>query len=77
MLALMELVEDEEKFEKMRLNAGNLEIFGTFIKKIFHFSSSLNLRYTSYNTAVSDIFSESNEAFAILLLENNLDNFKK
>ena len=35
----------------------------------------INWRYATYNTAVSDISTESDEAFYMLLLENNVDDY--
>ena len=69
MIAWMELVQDENIFEKMWLDVGSLEIFGTFISFcVVYFSTLLNWRYKSYNTIISDILSESSEALDMLLL---------
>ena len=37
----------------------------------------MNWRYAAYNTVVSDIFTESDEAFSMMLLENNIDDYKQ
>ena len=37
----------------------------------------MNWRYNAYNTVVSYIFTESDEAFAMMLLENNIDDYKQ
>ena len=37
----------------------------------------MNWRYNAYNTVISDIFIESDEAFAMLLLEKNVDDYKQ
>lgn len=42
-----------------------------------NFCLSLNWQYKAYSTFVSNIYTESNEAFAILLLENNANNKEK
>ena len=37
----------------------------------------MNWRYTAYNIVLSDIFTESDEALCMLMLENNVDDHKK
>ena len=44
---------------------------------MIHFCSSINWRYKAYNTVLSDIFTESDGTFAMLLLENNSRDYKK
>ena len=52
-------------------------VFRTFVNIcLVHFFSSMNWRYIAYNTVVSDIYTESDEALYILLLENNIDDYK-
>ena len=48
-----------------------------FSKKMVYFRSSLNWRYTTYNTVIYNIFIESDEALTMRLLENNVEYFKK
>ena len=71
---LIELAGNYKAFEGMQYNVSNEAVFGTFVNIfLVHFCSSMNLRYNAYNTVVSDIFAEYNEAFVMLLLENNVD----
>ena len=37
----------------------------------------MNWRYKAYNAVVSDIFTQSDEAFAMLLLENDANDYVK
>ena len=37
----------------------------------------MDWRYTAYNTVVSDVFTESDEDFFMLLLDNNVDDYKQ
>ena len=56
----------------------NKAVFGTFVNIfLVHFYSSMNWRYIAYNTVVSDIFIESDKAFAMTLLKNNVDDNKQ
>ena len=75
---LIELAENNKVFEDMWCDVENKAVFGTFVNIcLVHFCSSINWRYTAYNTIVSDIFTESDEAFAMLLLENKVDDYKQ
>ena len=61
---LIDMCGDKHKFDNMRVSKINKEIFG------------MNWRYKAYDSHVSEIFSVSDEAFAILLLENNYEDYK-
>ena len=62
----------------MRCDVENKAVFSTFINIcLVYFCSLMNWRYTTYNTVVSDIFTESDEALYMLLLENNVDDYKQ
>ena len=55
-----------------------LEIFRTFGSYcLIHFTTSMNWRYQACNSCISDIFTESDEAWCILLIENNADDYAK
>ena len=73
---LIELAANKTKFEGIRCDVENKVVFRTFVNIcLIFFCSSINWRYTVYNTVVSDIFTESDEAFFMLLLENNVDDY--
>ena len=75
---LVQLAADTNAFDNMRLNSDNQEVFGTFVNYcLVHLTSSVNWRCKAYNTCISDIFTETDEALAMLLLENNIDDFNK
>ena len=75
---LIELAGNKTKFEGMRYDVDNKAVFCTFVNIcLIHFCSSMNWCYTAYNTVVSDIFTESDEVLCMLLLENNVDNYKQ
>ena len=62
---------DLKKFEDMRQHPDS-EIFDTFVDYCLNaFVSSQKWRYKAYNTLLSRIFTPSDEAMAMLLLENN------
>jgi len=78
MKALIELASNEEGLENMRRDAEQKEVFLTFVNTcLVHFCSSMTWRYAAYNTVISEIFTASDEAFAMLLLENNANDYKK
>ena len=60
----------------MRCDVENKAVFSKFVNiYLVHFCSSMKWCYTAYNTVVSDIFTESDEAVCILLLENDVDDY--
>jgi len=76
--AVIHLAANSAGFENLRTSIVHKEVFATFINLcLVHFCLSMNWRYKAYNTVVSDIFTESNEAFAMLLLENNANDYVK
>jgi len=76
--ALIELAAKEGGLEKMRRCVEHKEVFLTFVTIcLVHSCSSMKWRYHAYNSVISDIFTESDEAFAMLLLENNAKDYKQ
>ena len=50
----------------------NIELFQTFVSYcLIHFTTSLNWQYKACSVVISEIFTVSDEALCILLLENN------
>ena len=67
-----------EGLVNMRVNLDQSKLFDTFVNYcLVNFTTSLNWRYKSYNTNLSDIFSESDESLCMLILENNATDFLK
>ena len=76
-VTLVDLVGNAKEFENMRTDEVNIEVFGTFVDCCSaHFYTSLDWRHRAYNTKLSEVLTESDEVIAILLLENNRDNFR-
>ena len=62
----------------LREDRGNLDLLQTFINYcLFHFCTSMNWRYKAYSTLISDIFTDSDEALCMLLIENNASDYVK
>ena len=75
---LVELTANVDGLIHLRVDTGNIDLFRTFINYcLVHFSTSMNWKYKAYNTLISDIFTESDEALCILLLENNAEDYTK
>ena len=73
---IVELAATSEGLVNMRVNLDQSDIFDTFVNYFLaNFTTSLNWRYKSYNTNISDIFSESDEGLCLLILENNAQDF--
>ena len=67
-----------EGLVNMRVNLDQSKLFDTFVNYcLVNFTTSLNWRYKSYNTNISDIFTESDESLCMLILENNATDFLK
>ena len=67
-----------EGLVNMRVNPDQSKLFDTFVNYcLVNFTTSLNWRYKSYNTNISDIFTESDESLCMLILENNATDFLK
>jgi len=61
-----------EGLQKLREKMENIALFQTFVSFcLIHFTTSLNWRYKACSVVISDIFTVSDEALCILLLENN------
>ena len=62
----------------MRSDDDKFDLFQTFVNYcLVHFTTSINWRYNASSTCISDIFTDSDEALCILLLENNAEDYKK
>ena len=71
-MKLIDLVEKENDFCNIRLN-GDEGLFQTFVNvSLIHFTGALSWKWKSYNSVISEIFTTSDEALAMLMLENNI-----
>ncbi len=75
---LIQQAATSEGLINMRVNLNQSKVFDIFVNYcLVNFTTSLNWRYKSYNTKISDIFTESDESLCMLILENNADDFLK
>ena len=78
MKKVIDLAVEGEGLENLRCKIEMLGIFQTFVSYcLIHFTTSMNWRYKACNSCISDIFTESDEALCILLIENNADDYAK
>ena len=69
-------MEDKDGYANLRMH-DNSKLFETFVDYcLVHFVGSHVWRWQAYVKSVSDIFSVSDEAFAMLLIENNAKDFE-
>ena len=67
-----------EGLENLRTKLENIDMFHTFVSYcLIHFTTSINWRYKACSVVVSEIFSESDEALCILLIENNAEDYAR
>ena len=77
MMKLIKLAKDGG-LEKLRMKSENIDLLQTFVSYcLIHFTTSLYWRYNACNVVISEIFTASDEALCILLIENNADDYVK
>ena len=70
-LLLIQLAHETKKFDGIHRNKSNLDLFRTFVNFcLAHCCNSFTWYYKTYNIEISNTFTESDEALAILLFEN-------
>ena len=75
---IIDMAAKGEGLESMRNNTEMFDVFKRFVSCcLIHFTTSLIWRYNASNTCISDIFTESDEALCILLIENNANDYIK
>ena len=68
----------DEGLLSLRTNKDLYDEFETFVNFcLVHLVTSMDWRYNACNNVISDIFTVTDEAFCILLLENNLVDYQK
>ena len=78
MQQLIDIAVEGEGLENLRCKMEMIDVFRTFVSYcLIHFTTSINWRYKACNTCISEIFTESDEALCILLIENNADDYAK
>ena len=77
MMKLIKLAKDGG-LEKLRMKSENIDLLQTFVSYcLIHFTTSLYWRYNACNVVISEIFTASDEALCILLIENNAEDYAK
>ena len=67
-----------DALQNLRQESDIIELFETFVSYcLIHFTTSINWQYNTSLVVISDIFTPSNEALCILLLENNATDYVK
>ena len=78
MMQIIEIAVAGEGLENLRMKEENIDLLHTFVSYcLIHFTTSINWRYKACCAAISDIFTESDEAMCILLIENNAADYAK
>ena len=76
MLTKLLRVVGKEEFIDLRVNE-DTDLFRTFLEFcLIHFVSSTSWRWKAYNVPISEIFTPSDEAMAMLLLENCIEDLR-
>ena len=78
MMKLIDIAKEGSGLEKLRTKSENIDLLETFVSYcLIHFTTSLYWRYNACNVVISDIFTASDEALCILLIENNAEDYAK
>lgn len=78
MYNLVKLATQDDGLVNMRVSSNHSKEFETFVNYcLVHFTQSINWRYKSYTSNISEIFTESDEGLCMLILENNAEDFMK
>lgn len=71
MINLVKKAAEKDGLINLRVETNNSDNFSTFVNYcLINLTSSVTWRYRAYNTIISDIFTVSDEALCILLIEN-------
>ena len=78
MKKIIDIAVAGDALQNLRQEPGNFEIFETLVSFcLINFTTSFNWRYNAYSVGISEIFTPSDEALCILLLENNAADYIK
>ena len=78
MMKVIEIAVAGEGLENLRTKEENINVLDTFVSYcLIHFTTSINWRYKACSAVISDIFTESDKALCILLIENNANDYAK
>ena len=78
MMKSINIAKDGNGLENLQTTSENIDLLQTFVSYcLIHFTTSLFWHYNAYNIVISEIFTESDEALCILLIENNAEDYAK
>ena len=78
MMKIINIAKDGNGLENLRKKSENIGLLQTFVSYcLIHFTTSINWRYNACNIVISEIFTESDEAMCILLIENHAEDYAK
>ena len=64
--------------ENLRTKSESIDLLHMFVSYcLIHFTTSINWRYNACSVMISEIFTESDEALCIVLIENNAEDYAK
>ena len=76
MYKLVKLASTKEGLENMGKEKNNHSMFATFVNYcLIHLTTSVQWRYHACNTYISDMFTVSDKALCVLIIENNSEDF--
>ena len=72
MHALVKLAATKDGLDNHGSEKNNTDMFTTFVTYcLIHLTTSIQWRYHAYNTNISDMFTVSDEALCVLIIENH------
>ena len=78
LMKIIDIAISGQGLENLRTKSENIDLLHTYVSYcLIHFATSINWRYKACNVVISEIFTESDEAWCILLIENNAENYAK
>ena len=74
MMKITSIAISGQGLENLRTKSENIDLLHIFMSYcLIHFTTSINWRYNACNIVISEIFTESDEAMCILLIENHAE----
>ena len=78
MMKIINIAISGQGLENLRTKSENIDLLHTFVSYcLIHFTTSINWRYNACSVVISEIFTDSDEALCILLIENNAEDYAK
>ena len=78
MIKIINIAISGQGLENLRTKSENIELLHTFVSYcLIHFTTSINWWYNACSVVISEIFTDSDEALYILLIENSAEDYAK